>query len=226
MMHFKILTLGLVFLLFGSLAQPIFADSKAAIIETKFGNMTVEFFPSEAPKTVENFINLTQSGFYNGAEFHRIVLGFVIQGGSDSKHNVNAEFNDIKFKRGIVGMARANDPNSATAQFFIVQKDSEFLNGKYTAFGNLTTQESYKVLDKIASLKTVNQVPVNPDDARIISIKIIDKSDNSISNLAVPDIGTNTSIFALGLVIIVGISITAVIAKRKNSNKIGSGLRP
>jgi peptidyl-prolyl cis-trans isomerase B (cyclophilin B) len=225
-MHFKILTLGFVFLLFGSLAPQIFADSKVAIIETKFGNMTVEFFPNKAPKTVENFMNLTQSGFYNGAEFHRIVPGFVIQGGNDSKHKINAEFNDIKFKRGIVGMARANDPNSATAQFFIVQKDSMFLNGKYTAFGNLTTQESYKVLDKIASLKTVSQVPVNPNDARIISIKIIDKPNNSVSKLAVPDIGTNTSIVALGLVIVVGISITAVLAKKKNSNKIGLDLRP
>ena len=133
-----------------------FADSKVAVVETKFGNMVIEFFPNDAPKTVENFINLTENGFYDGIKFHRIIPGFMIQGGDplskddnliqkwgtgNSGSTINAEFNDIKHKRGIVSMARSMDPNSASSQFFIVHKDSTFLDKQYTVFGRLITQE-------------------------------------------------------------------------------------
>ncbi|HXV46606.1 MAG TPA: peptidylprolyl isomerase, partial [Nitrososphaera sp.] len=108
-------------------------------IETKFGDISVEFFPDAAPKTVENFVKLAKSGFYGGLVFHRIVPGFVIQGGDPNTKSVanrsrwgtggpgwtvKAEFNKNKHSRGVLSMARAQDPNSAGSQFFIVLKDA------------------------------------------------------------------------------------------------------
>ena len=180
-----------------------FADSKVAVVETKFGNMVIEFFPADAPKTVENFINLAESGFYNETKFHRIIPNFMIQGGDPlSKDNnsiqqwgtgssdktIDAEFNNIKHKRGIVSMARSRDPNSASSQFFIVHKDSTFLDKQYTVFGRLITQESYDVLDSIASLETNHNAtggmpldaPIDLNSATIQNIKI--KNLSEISN--------------------------------------------
>ncbi|MGQ0638039.1 MAG: peptidylprolyl isomerase [Nitrososphaerota archaeon] len=199
-MHFKIFTISLIVILLASSIPQNFADSKVAVIETKFGNMTVEFFPQDAPKTVENFIKLAESGFYDGVKFHRIISGFMIQGGDplskdnnmtqqwgtgNAGYNIDAEFNNIKHKRGIISMARAADPNSASSQFFIVHQDSTFLDGAYTVFGRLITQESYDVLDKIASLETnrdpasgaAADSPLNYEDAEIRSIKIINYSE-------------------------------------------------
>ena len=188
-----------------------FADSKVAIIETNFGNMVIEFFPTDAPKTVENFINLTESGFYNGTKFHRIIPNFMIQGGDplskdvsfvqqwgtgSSGKTIDAEFNSIKHKRGIVSMARAMDPNSASSQFFIVHKDSTFLDKQYTVFGRLVTQESYDVLDSIASLETNQNAtsgipkdsPIDLNSAEIQTIKIKDLSEiSSTLNLDEPE---------------------------------------
>ena len=188
-----------------------FADSKVAIIETNFGNMVIEFFPTDAPKTVENFINLTESGFYNGTKFHRIIPNFMIQGGDplskdvsfvqqwgtgSSGKTIDAEFNSIKHKRGIVSMARAMDPNSASSQFFIVHKDSTFLDKQYTVFGRLVTQESYDVLDSIASLETNQNAtsgipkdsPIDLNSAEIQTIKIRDLSEiSSTLNLDEPE---------------------------------------
>ena len=188
-----------------------FADSKVAIIETNFGNMVIEFFPTDAPKTVENFINLTESGFYNGTKFHRIIPNFMIQGGDplskdvsfvqqwgtgSSGKTIDAEFNSIKHKRGIVSMARAMDPNSASSQFFIVHKDSTFLDKQYTVFGRLVTQESYDVLDSIASLETNQNAtsgipkdsPIDLNSAEIQTIKIRDLSEiSSTLNLNEPE---------------------------------------
>lgn len=196
--------LGLVFLLLFSFIQHGFSDDKVAVIETKFGNMVIEFFPEDAPKTVDNFIKLAESGFYDGTKFHRIIKDFAIQGGDpiskDSRriqewgtgganYTIKAEFNDIKHKRGIISMARMADPDSASSQFFIVQKDSPSLDKKYTVFGRLITQESYGVLDSIASLDTVQNentnipvdIPLNYADAEIKSIKIKNRSE--ISNI-------------------------------------------
>ena len=188
-----------------------FADSKVAVIETNFGNMVIEFFPTDAPKTVENFINLTESGFYNGTKFHRIIPNFMIQGGDplskdvsfvqqwgtgSSGKTIDAEFNSIKHKRGIVSMARAMDPNSASSQFFIVHKDSTFLDKQYTVFGRLVTQESYDVLDSIASLETNQNAtsgipkdsPIDLNSAEIQTIKIKDLSEiSSTLNLNEPE---------------------------------------
>jgi peptidyl-prolyl cis-trans isomerase B (cyclophilin B) len=141
------------------------AKGPKAIIKTKFGDMDIVFFPEKAPKHVENFIALAKSGFYNGTIFHRVIPGFMIQGGDPNTKDLNkpetygqggpsqrlkAEFNDIPHRRGILSMARTNDPNSAGSQFFIVVKDSNFLDGQYTVFGEVV--KGMEVADKIVSL--------------------------------------------------------------------------
>jgi peptidyl-prolyl cis-trans isomerase B (cyclophilin B) len=146
-------------------AEKISAKVPKAIIKTKFGEMEIAFFPDKAPKHVENFITLAKSGFYNGTIFHRVIPGFMIQGGDpntkDPKkpetygmggpgHHVNAEFNDTPHRRGVLSMARTNDPNSAGSQFFIVVKDSNFLDGQYTVFGEVV--KGMEVADKIVNL--------------------------------------------------------------------------
>jgi len=143
------------------------SNSKApkAIIKTKFGDMEVIFFPDQAPKHVENFVSLAKSGFYNGTIFHRVIPGFMIQGGDPNtkdpskpetygmggpNQRLNAEFNDISHRRGILSMARTRDPNSAGSQFFIVVKDSNFLDRQYTAFGEVV--KGMEVADTIVNL--------------------------------------------------------------------------
>lgn len=157
-----------------------------AIIDTKFGSMELEFFPQKAPKHVENFIKLATSGFYNGTIFHRVIPGFMIQGGDPNtkgtdkskygmggpEHNVPAEFNDTPHKRGILSMARAADPNSAGSQFFIVVKASNFLDGKYTVFGRVV--KGIEVADKIVAQKRDRRD--NPWERIEMTIRV-DKSD-------------------------------------------------
>ena len=142
-----------------------------AIIKSKFGEIEIRFFPDLAPRHVENFIKLAKSGFYDGTIFHRVIPGFMIQGGDPNTKNVSrkdiygqggpkddkgnpitlkAEFNEQTHRRGIVSMARAGDPDSAGSQFFIVVEDSLFLDRKYTAFGEVT--RGIGVADKIANL--------------------------------------------------------------------------
>jgi len=138
--------------------------SEQAVIKTSAGEMVVEFWPDVAPKTVENFKALAKKGFYDGTAFHRIVQGFMIQGGDpltkDAKrehewgtggpgHNVKAEFNDRSHQRGVLSMARSSDPDSAGSQFFICLADANFLDGKYTAFGKLVKGDD--VLGKIGA---------------------------------------------------------------------------
>lgn len=167
-------------------------SSEVAVINTAQGAIKIQFFPNAAPNTIKNFETLAKSGFYNGTLFHRIVPGFVIQGGDPNTrpngtsrdqwgqggppYSVNAEFSSIPHHRGIVSMARAADPNSAGSQFFIVLQDSDFLDGRYTAFGQVVS--GMDVVDKIASLPTLQDPatqdqPVNPNDARINSITIV-----------------------------------------------------
>jgi peptidyl-prolyl cis-trans isomerase B (cyclophilin B) len=136
-----------------------------AVIKTKFGDMEIVFFPDKAPNHVQNFIKLAKSGYYNGTIFHRVIPGFMIQGGDPNTKDPNkpetygmggpseklkAEFNDTPHRRGIVSMARTNDPNSAGSQFFIVVKDSNFLDGQYTVFGEVV--RGMEVADKIVGL--------------------------------------------------------------------------
>jgi peptidyl-prolyl cis-trans isomerase B (cyclophilin B) len=136
-----------------------------AVIKTKLGDMEIVFFPDKAPNHVQNFIKLAKSGYYNGTIFHRVIPGFMIQGGDPNtkdpkkpetygmggpSEKLKAEFNDTPHRRGIVSMARTNDPNSAGSQFFIVVKDSSFLDGQYTVFGEVV--KGMEVADKIVNL--------------------------------------------------------------------------
>ena len=147
-----------------------------------FGTIMVELDKEAAPKTVENFEKLVSEGFYDGLTFHRIIKGFMIQGGDplgngtgDSKVKIPGEFksngwdNPISHKRGVISMARAQNPNSASCQFFIVHEDSEFLDGDYAAFGHVT--EGMDVVDAIASVDTYpNDMPSKKVVIKKISI--------------------------------------------------------
>ena len=134
-------------------------------IATNFGDIEFQLLPELAPETVRNFVTLAQSEFYNGTLFHRVIPGFMIQGGDPNTkkpelrsqwgmggpgHNVKAEFSSRSHLRGIVSMARAADPDSAGSQFFIVTTDSTFLNNEYTVFGEVT--QGMDVADKIVNL--------------------------------------------------------------------------
>jgi len=153
---FLIFVLG--FLLINVTNHSLAQSEQVVILETTAGNIVIEFFPEDAPKTVDNFLNLAESGFYDGVIFHRIIENFMIQGGDplskdpesqsmwgtgDAGKNIEAEFNTIKHNRGILSMARSADPNSASSQFFIVHGDSNFLDEQYTVFGRILTQESF-----------------------------------------------------------------------------------
>jgi peptidyl-prolyl cis-trans isomerase B (cyclophilin B) len=145
-------------------AQTASGKEPRAIIDTKFGSIEIRLLPDKAPKHVENFITLAKSGFYDKTIFHRVIPDFMIQGGDpntkDEKdksrygmggpgHRVKAEFNDRPHVRGVVSMARSNDPDSAGSQFFIVVKDAPYLNGQYTVFGEVV--KGMEVADKIVS---------------------------------------------------------------------------
>ena len=125
----------------------------------------LELYPEIAPITVENFLDLVNKGFYNGLSFHRIIPGFMIQGGDPSGngtggpgYKIKGEFksngvnNDIKHERGVISMARAFDPNSAGSQFFIMHKDAPHLDGEYAAFGKVI--DGLETVDEIASVET------------------------------------------------------------------------
>ena len=144
-----------------------------ANIETNHGKISFELLPDLAPETVRNFEKLTKDGFYDGTLFHRVIPGFMIQGGdpntkTDNKgswgmggpgYNVKAEFSSRSHLRGIVSMARAQDPDSAGSQFFIVTSDSAFLDRQYTVFGQV--KEGMDVADKIVSMdKDGNDCPL------------------------------------------------------------------
>jgi len=179
-----------------SFSQTIeFVETKdpVVIFETNSGKIAIEFFPEDAPKHVSNFITLANNGFYDGTLFHRIIPGFMIQGGDPNSINgdkstwgtggpderIDAEFNTIKHNRGIVSMARSADPNSAGSQFFIVHKNSNFLDGEYTVFGRIATEESFRTLDNIVHYvsPTTRDYPTEPEQVRILKTSIVSKSD-------------------------------------------------
>jgi len=154
-----------------------------ATIETNFGKIVFELLPDIAPETVRNFITLAKRSFYDGTLFHRVIPGFMIQGGDPNTkkpdkskwglggpgHNIKAEFNSKSHLRGIVSMARSTDPNSAGSQFFIVTKDSTFLDKQYTVFGKVT--EGVDVADKIVNLpRDKNDCP--HQEAKMLHITI------------------------------------------------------
>ena len=130
-----------------------------AELTTTAGTLKLEFFPDKAPGHVKNFVDLAERGFYDGTVFHRVIPGFMIQGGCPQGtgtggpgYTIDAEFNDVHHERGVLSMARAQDPNSAGSQFFICHGDAGFLDGQYTAFGKLVEGED--ALDTIANAKT------------------------------------------------------------------------
>ncbi|WP_432665861.1 peptidylprolyl isomerase [Wukongibacter baidiensis] len=158
------------------------------------GKMVLELYPEFAPETVENFINLSKSGFYDGLKFHRIVKDFMIQGGDPkgdgtggSDKNIKGEFaengftkNTLKHTKGVISMARRAEPDSASCQFFIVDGDATFLDGQYAAFGKLI--EGEETLDKIADT-TVDKHPYSGEmsvpkvDVVIKKITVIESSN-------------------------------------------------
>lgn len=168
-------------------AEPI-GIHHAEIVIKDFGTVKVELDGDKAPITVQNFMDLANAGFYDGLTFHRIMEGFMIQGGDPngdgtggSDKNIKGEFsangvnNDISHKKGVISMARAQDPDSASSQFFIVQEDSEFLDGQYAAFGHVT--EGMEFVDIIAKeAKPVDDNGTIPKEEQpvIETIRIID----------------------------------------------------
>jgi len=158
-------------------------STTTAIIETKFGNITLKFFPDVAPGHVKNFIDLAKKGFYDGTTFHRVIPGFMIQGGDPNSKNpdkrthgqggpgytIKAEFNDRPHKRGTLSMARAQNPDSAGSQFFICVKDAPFLNKQYTVFGEV--ESGMEVVDQIVSQPRDSND--NPNERIEMKVKII-----------------------------------------------------
>lgn len=141
-------------------------QNEQALIKTSYGEMRLAFWPDVAPKTVENFKKLAKEGFYNGTAFHRIIKGFMIQGGCPNTrtgatgmpgtggpgYQIKAEFNAKPHVRGVISMARSQHPDSAGSQFFICHGDARFLDRQYTAFGELVSGED--VLERIATVPT------------------------------------------------------------------------
>jgi peptidyl-prolyl cis-trans isomerase B (cyclophilin B) len=196
-MKYRNIYLGVICSLF--LIQSVYAEMKdrkfsqeeikkmsetKAVIETKLGNIELKFFPDVAPIHVNNFIELAKKGFYGNTTFHRIIPGFMIQGGDPntkspdrSKHGmggpgytVKAEFNAKQHKRGILSMARAQDPNSAGSQFFICVADALFLDRQYTVFGEVVS--GMDVADKIVSQPKDRMD--NPLDRIEMKVKIVE----------------------------------------------------
>lgn len=160
-------------------------SSVKAVIETKFGNIELKFFPELAPNHVSNFIELAKKGFYDGTTFHRVIPGFMIQGGDPNSkeqrkashglggpgYNLKAEFNEKPHKRGILSMARTGDPDGAGSQFFICVGDAFYLDRQYTAFGEVVS--GMEVADKIVSQpKDRND---NPNERIEVKIRIVGK---------------------------------------------------
>ncbi len=154
------------------MAKPHPLTGVTVVLDTTAGAMTVEFFPDKAPGHVENFVKLAEKGFYDGTVFHRVISGFMIQGGDPTGTGtggpgwqIKAEFNDTPHVKGVLSMARSGDPNSAGSQFFVCHGDARFLDRQYTAFGRLAA--GMETLDKIATAPVVSSrgessKPVSP----------------------------------------------------------------
>ena len=171
--------------------------NKAVLITTDVGTFMIELFPEDAPNTVNNFLKLVESGYYDGIVFHRIIPGFMIQAGDPNTigpdsdrdlwgqggpgYTINEEFNTLQHVRGIVSMARSNHPDTAGSQFFIVHNDARVLDAKYTVFGRLIQGTgSFDALDNIAKLQTDRfDRPVDASSATITKTSIIENFDTT-----------------------------------------------
>jgi len=176
-------------------------DQKVAVISTKFGDMVVEFFPDVAPMHVENFQILAEEGYYNGTTFHRVIPGFMIQGGDPNSKDLDrmndgtggragkffgigrendpeswtvpAEFNDTPHQRGTLSMARSQNIDSGSSQFFICHDNAPFLDGQYTVFGQLIS--GIEVVDEIVNSE--RDPRYNPIDRVEMTVSLVDKSE-------------------------------------------------
>ena len=182
----KALLRNLAVVLFSTLLlTALVSAEEIAVIETKFGKIEIQFFEDKASGHVKNFKDLANKGFYDGTIFHRVIPGFMIQGGdpntkSDDRsthgiggpgYSIKAEFNDTPHKRGILSMARSQDPDSAGSQFFVVVKDSGFLDGQYTAFGKVLT--GMAVADQIVNSPRDRRD--NPNKRIEMKVKVINR---------------------------------------------------
>ena len=193
-------TFILIFLI-GVLLMSCSKDQKVAVISTKFGDMVVEFFPNVAPKHVENFQILAEEGYYNGTTFHRVIPGFMIQGGDPNSKDLDrmndgtggragkffgigrendpeswtvpAEFNDTPHQRGTLSMARSQNIDSGSSQFFICHDNAPFLDGQYTVFGQLIS--GIEVVDEIVNSE--RDPRDNPLDRVEMTVSLVDKSE-------------------------------------------------
>ena len=193
-------TFILIFLI-GVLLMSCSKDQKVAVISTKFGDMVVEFFPDVAPKHVENFQILAEEGYYNGTTFHRVIPGFMVQGGDPNSRDLDrlndgtggragkffgigrendpeswtvpAEFNDTPHQRGTLSMARSQNIDSGSSQFFICHDNAPFLDGQYTVFGQLIS--GIEVVDEIVNSE--RDPRDNPLDRVEMTISLVDKSE-------------------------------------------------
>ena len=193
-------TFILIFLI-GVLLMSCSKDQKVAVISTKFGDMVVEFFPDVAPKHVENFQILAEEGYYNGTTFHRVIPGFMLQGGDPNSKDLDrmndgtggragkffgigrendpeswtvpAEFNDTPHQRGTLSMARSQNIDSGSSQFFICHDNAPFLDGQYTVFGQLIS--GIEVVDEIVNSE--RDPRDNPLDRVEMTISFVDKSE-------------------------------------------------
>jgi len=190
----------LIFLI-GVLLMRCSKDQKVAVISTKFGDMVVEFFPDVAPMHVENFQILAEEGYYNGTTFHRVIPGFMIQGGDPNSKDLDrmndgtggragkffgigrendpeswtvpAEFNDTPHQRGTLSMARSQNIDSGSSQFFICHDNAPFLDGQYTVFGQLIS--GIEVVDQIVNSE--RDPRDNPLDRVEMTVSLVDKSE-------------------------------------------------
>jgi cyclophilin family peptidyl-prolyl cis-trans isomerase len=182
----KALTRNLAVVLLSTLLlTTLVSAEEIAVIETKFGKIEIQFFEDKAPGHVKNFKDLANKGFYDGTVFHRVIPGFMIQGGDPNTkgedrsthgiggpgYSIKAEFNDIPHKRGVLSMARSQDPDSAGSQFFVVLKDSGFLDGQYTAFGKVLS--GMTVADQIVNVPRDRKD--NPNEKIKMKVKVLNR---------------------------------------------------
>ena len=197
----KFLVLILIFLVIGAIIMNYEKESEVAVISTNFGDMVVEFYPDIAPMHVESFMALANEEYFNGTTFHRVIPGFMIQGGDPNSRNENRathgtggragkffglgneedpstwlipqEFSDTPHVKGILSMARTNDPNSASSQFFVCHDNANFLDNNYTVFGKVI--DGLDIIDEIANVaKDQND---NPLERVEMSIRIAKRSE-------------------------------------------------
>ena len=197
----KFLGIILIFLVIGVIIMNYDKESEVAVISTNFGDMVVEFYPDIAPMHVESFIALANEEYFNGTTFHRVIPGFMIQGGDPNSRNENRathgtggragkffglgneedpstwlipqEFSDTPHVKGILSMARTNDPNSASSQFFVCHDNANFLDNNYTVFGKVI--DGLDIIDEIVNVaKDQND---NPLERVEMSIRIAKRSE-------------------------------------------------